>query len=121
MKSLSTYLRDTKHTLQLIEEKNEEGIPKTANFLTADIEAMYPNVPMNLCETGIIEYLDGRFHKEGNPSTDNVIKCLKICQQNNIFEFMGKLYRQTRGSSSSLPGGWNAEEESSQYSMRSGL
>ena len=94
MKSLPTYLRDTKHTLQLIEEKNEEGIPKTAKFLTADIEAMYPNMLMNLCETGISEYLDGRFPKDGNPSTDNVIKYLNICQQNNIFEFMGKLYRQ---------------------------
>jgi hypothetical protein len=75
MKSLPTFLRDTKHTLQLIEERNQEGIPKTANFLTADTEAMYPNMPMELCETGIREYLDGRPQKAGNPSTDNVIKC----------------------------------------------
>ena len=59
---------------------------------------MYPNMPMELCETGIREYLDGRPQKAGNPSTDNVIKCLRICQENNIFEFMGKFYRQTRGS-----------------------
>ena len=92
MRNLPTFLRDTKNALQLIEEKNEEGIPKNANFLTADIEAMYPNMPMDQCEIGIREYLDGRPPKAGNPSTDNVIKCLKICQQNNIFEFMGKLY-----------------------------
>ena len=55
-------------------------------------------MPMELCETGIREYLDGRPQKAGNPSTDNVIKCLRICQENNIFEFMGKFYRQTRGS-----------------------
>ena len=98
MRNLPTFLRDTKNALQLIEEKNEEGIPKNANFLTADIEAMYPNMPMDQCEIGIREYLDGRPPKAGKPSTDNVIKCLKICQQNNIFEFMGKLYRQTKGS-----------------------
>ena len=59
---------------------------------------MYPNMPMELCEIGIKEYLNKRFQKAGNPSTENVIKCLRICQENNLFEFMGKLYRQTRGS-----------------------
>ena len=38
MQKLPTFLRDTKHALQLIEEKNETGIPENVNFLTADIE-----------------------------------------------------------------------------------
>ena len=84
MRNLPTYLRDTKHTLQLIEEKNENGIPKSTNFLTADIEAMYPNMPMSLCELVICEYLETRSQRAGNPSTDNVVKCFRICQENNI-------------------------------------
>ena len=99
MQKLPTFLRDTKHALQLIEEKNETGIPKNVNFLTADIEQMYPKVPWNLCETGVAEYLDSRRMEQGQPSTQNIIKCLKICQENNIFEFMNQLYRQTSGSS----------------------
>ena len=98
MQKLPTFLRDTKHALQLIEEKNETGIPENVNFLTADIEQMYPKVPWNLCETGVAEYLDSRRMEQGQPSTQNIIKCLRICQENNIFEFMNQLYRQTSGS-----------------------
>ena len=37
--------------------------------------------------------------KRGNdePRPDEVIEALDLCQQNNIFEFNGKLYRQTKG------------------------
>ena len=50
MQILPSYLRDTKYTLQLIEEKNEEGIPKNTNFWPTDIKQMYPDVPMRICE-----------------------------------------------------------------------
>ena len=41
MQKLPTYLKDTKHALQLIEDKNEKGVPKTSNVLVADIEQMF--------------------------------------------------------------------------------
>ena len=50
MQKLPTFLRDTKHALQLIEQKNEIGIPENTNFLVADIEQMYPRVPWNFFE-----------------------------------------------------------------------
>ena len=85
------------HALQLIEEKNKTGIPENVNFLTADIEQMYPKVPWNLCEIGVAEYSDSRRMEPGQPSTENVIKCLRICQENNLFEFKDDLYKQKEG------------------------
>ena len=40
--------------------------------------------------------------KDGNtgqeePLTDEILTALDLCQQNNIFEFNGQLYRQTQG------------------------
>ena len=75
MQKLPTFLRDTKHALQLIEQKNEIGIPKNTNFIVADIEQMYPKVPWDLCELGVSEFLEERKIEPGQPSAENVIKC----------------------------------------------
>ena len=50
IQKLPTFLRDTKHALHLIEQKNEIGIPENTNFLVAVIEQMYPRVPWNFFE-----------------------------------------------------------------------
>ena len=42
-------------------------------------------------------HVDGRQLVPGEPSTDSVIECLNICQENNAFVFLDKLYRQVSG------------------------
>ena len=46
MQSLTTYLKDTKSLLQMIEQKNKSGpICDKVNWLSADMKSMYQNMP----------------------------------------------------------------------------
>ena len=67
------------------------------NWLSADMKNMYQNMPEEESEAGCREYLESRQQKPGEPSTDSVIECLNICQENNVFVFMEKVYRQVSG------------------------
>ena len=61
------------------------------------MKGMYQNMPESDSEAGCREYLDKRKLAPGDPTTENVIECLNICQKNNFFQFMDKLYRQVSG------------------------
>ena len=98
MQSLSTFLKDTKTLLQMIDEKNKSGpISDDINWLSADMKGMYQNMPEEESEAGCREYLDSRTPSPGEAYTESVIECLNICQKNNVFEFMDTLYRQVSG------------------------
>ena len=65
MKNLSSFLKDTKHTLQLIEQINEkvdrgelslEGV----NLVSFDVEKMYNNISKEMGIKAAKEYLDSR-------------------------------------------------------------
>ena len=76
----------------MVEQRNMEGP------ITDDIVGMYPNMPRDMSDKGCREYLDGRTAITGQASTENIMKCQEICQENNVFEFDGQLYRQVSGS-----------------------
>ena len=86
----------------MVEQRNMEGpITDDTNWLTADIVGMYPNMPIDMSNKGCREYLDGRTAITGQASTENIMKCQEIFQENNVFEFDGQLYtvyRQVSGS-----------------------
>ena len=53
MSAKESYIKDTKHILQKVEEWNEEGVDDDIAIVTADIENMYGNTPLELSKYGI--------------------------------------------------------------------
>ena len=91
MQALPTYIKDSKQFIQIIEQINEKGpLKDTTNLVTADMEGMYPNMPLDLSEKGV----------KGQPGvmpTDTVLEGLKLCHETNVFEFKDQMYRQKIG------------------------
>ena len=112
MKNLGSFLKDTKHTLQLVEQINEkidkgelslEGV----NLVSLDVEKMYNNISKDLGMNAVKEYLDSRDpHSQSKGCTENedpfvstksILEGLDICIDNNCFSFNEKVYRQVGG------------------------
>ena len=62
-----------------------------------DVKSLYPSMPQHLGIEGVRRALDNRNAKL--PSTSNLIECLKICLNENHFEFKGKFFTQINGTS----------------------
>ena len=98
MKKLPSFLKDTKHVLQKLHERNERGpIEEEINLVTADFENMYGLMPLELSKKGVKKHLEARVDVQNKPTTDEALNALDLCQQNNVFEFDGELYRQLQG------------------------
>ena len=104
MQNLKTFLKDTKHALQIIEELNDsvrkgEISLEDVAFLTLDVFKLYPSMPKSLGRPASRKYLDSRAEledpsliggKQKPVSTSSVMKCLDICLQNNFLNLTGK-------------------------------
>ena len=54
MKKMKSYIKDNKHVIQILEEANESGIVNEGvKIVTADIDNMYGNMPLELSEWGV--------------------------------------------------------------------
>ena len=112
MKKLGSFLKDTKHTLELIENINEkvdkgelslEGV----SLVSLDVEKMYNNISQELGVSAAKEYLDSRNplsqsvgsneNKDPFISTDSLLEGLDLCINNNYFSFDDKIYKQVGG------------------------
>jgi hypothetical protein len=107
MKNLPSYLKDTIHTLQIIEETNndiQEGRISLdgVGLVSLDLEAMYNNMSEELGTGACREFLEKRTIQGGGdsdffPSTNSVLAALELCLKNNYFQFDSKIYKQKRG------------------------
>ena len=97
MKQHKSYIKDTKHALQLMEKANEEGlVTDNINLVTADFENMYGKMPLDLSKKGVLaSYCD--VDSDLKPYQNELLEALDICQDNNVFEFANKLYKQKQG------------------------
>ena len=105
MKQLPSFLQDTKHTIQIIEEINakidlEKGSVEGVALVTLDVESMYNFMSEELAVGACKEFLQGR--REGDPEnmkikTESILKALDLCLKSNFFEFNDKIYQQTGG------------------------
>ena len=104
MKNLETFLEDTKHTLQIIEDLNDkidagevslEGVA----LVSLDVDSMYNNMSEELGTQACREYLESRtFLGDGTDvSTNSILTALNLCLKNNFFSFNGKVYKQIHG------------------------
>ena len=100
MKELETFLKDTKHTLQLIEginteiENGERSLEGVA-LVTMDIENMYNNIPEALGMGAVKRFLDSRSRPD--VSTESLMKGLQLVLKSNYFSFNNKKYKQKGG------------------------
>ena len=106
MISLPSFLRDTKHTLQHIEQLNDK-IDKGdmslehVNLVSLDVVSMYPNMSDDLGINACQDYLNSRdftqIDEEMHIACENLIDALKICLKNNYFQFNGNIYKVKGG------------------------
>ncbi|KAJ8040008.1 hypothetical protein HOLleu_14189 [Holothuria leucospilota] len=88
IKKLDSFVKDSKDVLKLINSINDKGpLPPNVAMFTIDVKAMYPSMPQHLGIEGVRRALDNRSFKK--PSTGNLIECLKLCLNENHFEFNG--------------------------------
>ena len=106
MKKLGSFLKDTKHTLEIIEQVNDkiddgEVSLDGVAIVSLDIVNMYNNMSEELGTTACKEFLESRtFQKDGQDSfvsTHTLLSALELCLKNNIFQFNNKVYKQVNG------------------------
>jgi hypothetical protein len=107
MKSLESYLKDTKDTMKVIEELNDkvdegelslEGVA----LVSLDIVNMYNNMSEDLGTEATKEFLESR-NAQGEQGGDNFVStkslldALELCLKSNTFKFNKKIYKQISG------------------------
>jgi hypothetical protein len=104
MKNLDTFLQDTKHTLQIIENLNDQisGVTLSLDgvaIVSMDVESMYKNMSEDLATGACKEFIDSDiFQKDGNTvSRNSILTALDLCLKNNYFSFNDKIYKQISG------------------------
>ena len=100
MQNLQSYIKDTKHLLQLTHYLNEEleaGNMDLENmaFLTLDVKALYPSMPKTLGREACKKFLDKR--QDSTISSKSIMALLDLCLDHNVFEFNQKTYIQSEG------------------------
>jgi hypothetical protein len=75
--------------------------PMTCSLLAADVETLYPSIDINRGLDALNEALG--HHKVDNETKRFIILLTRWVLMNNITEFNGKLYIQTRGTAMGTP------------------
>ena len=105
MKDLPSFLQDTKHTLQIIEEINQsiesgelslEGVA----LVSLDVESMYNNMSEELAGGATREFLNES--RKGDEESlrvqsSSILEALDICLKNSFFSFNDQIYQQIGG------------------------
>lgn len=74
MKKMKSYIKDNKLVIQILEEANESGIVNEGlKIVTADIDNMYGNMPLELSEWGVKTYFDNLDDDEEKLTTNEII------------------------------------------------
>ena len=106
MRKLESFLKDGKHTLQVIEDINDKiregeiSLDGVA-LVSLDVEAMYNNMTRELGTLATKQYLESRsFQQDGgisSVSSETILEALELCLDSNIFELNEKLFKQIGG------------------------
>lgn len=94
--NLPSFVKDTTHFLQKIEDLNKSGpFPKESILVSWDVVAMFPNIDNNLGINAITDALNSRANNF--PSTDCIVEAVKICLQHNNSHFKDENFLQIHG------------------------
>ena len=96
VRKLPTYLEDTRHLLQLIQEENQKGpqLPGTVP-VTLDIIGMYTNVPVDEGLQAFAKKMEEREDKK--IPTWFLVKLMKFIAESSVFVFDTELFIQLLG------------------------
>lgn len=93
---LPSFVKDTTHLLQKIENLNREGpFPEGTLLVSWDVVSMFPNIDNNLGIKAVTDALDSREIQV--PSTQCLVEAVKICLEHNNSNFQGKHFLQIHG------------------------
>ena len=101
VQELPTFLEDTRHFLNMIEDVNEYGLPNDAILVTIDIKALYTNIRKEDALKSLHKLLEQRLDKTV-PSIF-LKKLTELILSHNFFEFKSKNYRQKIGTAMGTP------------------
>ena len=91
---LPTYIRDTTHLIQTLENKT---FHKDILLCTVDITNMYTSIPTDEGNQAALRALTDLKTSISMPDVTVLAGLLHIVTQNNVFEFNGEYYRSTHG------------------------
>ena len=96
VRKLDSYLEDTRHVLEMIEEENSQGPQPSGTIpVTLDIAGMYTNVPL---EQGLLAFQAAMDKREDMTiPTEYLVRLMKFVCTSNIFVFDTKLFLQLLG------------------------
>ena len=93
---LPTYLEDTRHLLQLIQEENARGPQPPGTIpVTLDIVGMYNNVPVDEGLRAFSKLMDDRLDQ--TIPTTFLLKLMKFVAESSVFVFDSELFLQLLG------------------------
>ncbi|XP_068675647.1 uncharacterized protein [Montipora foliosa] len=93
---LPSFVKDTTHLLQKIEDLNKDGpFPKGTLLVSWDVVSMFPNIDNNLGIKAVTDALNSREIQV--PSTPCIVEAVKICLEHNNSNFQGKHFLQIHG------------------------
>ena len=91
--NLPSFVKDTTHFLQKIEDLNKTGpFPEGSLLVSWDVVAMFPNIDNNLEINAITDALNSR--ATNFPSTECIVEAVKICLQHNNSQFNDENFLQ---------------------------
>ena len=94
--SLLSFIKDTTHLINKIDEINQLGPFPTGTLLVSwDVVTMFPNIDNELGVTAVKNALDARSVKI--PSTECVLEAVEICLKSNNCQFDNNNYVQQHG------------------------
>ena len=91
--NLPSFVKDTTHFLQKIEDLNKTGpFPEGSLLVSWDVVAMFPNIDNNLEINAITDTLNSR--ATNFPSTECIVEAVEMCLQHNNSQFNDENFLQ---------------------------
>ena len=97
----SSYIKDSKHYLQKLEEMKRSGIPKESILVTMDVAALYTNIDHDEGAEACFQKLESRKNKD---VSSGILKSLiLLVLKCNAFRFGSAMYEQVMGTCMGTP------------------
>ena len=93
VKSLPSYIKDSKHALQIFRDFNFSGQDKL--IFTVDITSLYTVIPNSEGLQALKHFFDQRTVKE--PSSETLLRLAELVLTLNCFSFAGNYYKRING------------------------
>ena len=93
---LPSFIKDTTHFLNKIEQLNQKGpFPQGTLLVSWDVVSMFPNIDNDLGLSAVTKALNSRSNQI--PSTQCIVEAVKICLEHNNSQFENINYLQIHG------------------------